>query len=309
MLLHRVYTVTTPANRDLGLVLPLTISLDANTQASLVEQESGMQLLVDRKIDNTRLELIKSSNYYNKLPDGTEEPISTLRLVDDDAPEYILSQDFVSALTFLTDVPITLSRPPLSDRFVPETEEDRMLLERLGTDQLYSRASSLISVRSFSLSNATDNTIIDLLPRRVGLRLYANAVKADLAVAQFRELWRILEAAFGRIDEELVALLAKYEPARKLHFDETEIKQLHVLRGRASHAQSSAGIKELVYVDQECAKQLPRLKNLCERVLLTKKAWGYPTLGTKELIPLAGYIGPANSMVMFTQPSEKPSNQ
>ncbi len=307
MLLHTVYTVTTPTNRVLELVLPLTLSLDTNTQASLVEQESGMQLRVDRKIDHTRLELVKSSNYYKKLPDGTQEPISTLRLVDDEAQEYILSQDFISALTFLTDVPITLSRPPLSDRFVPETEEDREHLERLGTDQPYSRASSLVSMRSFSLSNATDDTITDLLPRRVGLRLYANAMKADLAVAQFRELWRILEAAFGERDDKLVALLAKYEPARKLRFDEAEIKQLLVLRGRASHAQSSAGIKELVYVDQECAKQLPRLKNLCERVILTKKAWGYPTVGTDELLPLAGFIGPANSIVMFKQPDVKPS--
>ena len=102
MLLHTVYTVTTPDNRVLGLVLPLTISLDANTQASLVEQENGMQLLVDRKIDHTKLELVKSSNYYKKLPDGTEEPIPTLRLIDDEAPEHILSQDFISALTFLT---------------------------------------------------------------------------------------------------------------------------------------------------------------------------------------------------------------
>jgi hypothetical protein len=71
-------------------------------------------------------------------------------------------------------------------------------------------------MRSFSLSKATDNTITDLLPRRVGLRLYANAMKADLAVAQFRELWRILEAAFGKRDDELVARLANYEPAREL---------------------------------------------------------------------------------------------
>ncbi len=307
MLLHTVYTVTTPANRVLGLVLPFTISLDTKMQASLVEQDRGMQLLVDRKIDHTRLKLVKDGSYHKQLPDGTEEPIPTLRLVDNEALEYILSQDFISALTFLTDVPISLSRPPFSDRFVPETEEDRELLERLGTDQPYSRGSSIVSMRSFSLSKATDNTITDLLPRRVGLRLYANAMKADLAVAQFRELWRILEAAFGKRDDELVALLANYEPAGKLRFDEAEIKQFLVLRGRASHAQSSVGIKELVYVDQECARQLPRLKNLCERVILTKKAWGYPTVGTDELLPLTCFIGPANSIVMFKQPSEKSS--
>ena len=307
MLLHTVYTVVTPANKVPSLVLPLTISLNANTKASLVEQESGIQLLIDRKIDHTRLELATDSGYYKELPDGTHEPIPTLRLVNDEAPEHILSQDFISAITFLIDVPITLSQPLHSDRFVPETDEDRELLERLGTDQPYNRISVLSNIRSFSLNGVTVRTITDLMPRRVGLRLYANAMKANLAVAQFREFWRILEAAFGKSDDELVALLVEYEPARKLGFDEAEVKQLLVLRGRASHAQSSAGIKELVHVDQECSKQLPRLKNLCERVILTKKSWGYPTTGTDELLPLAGFIGPDNSMTIFQTPSEESS--
>ena len=307
MLLHTVYTVVTPANKVPGLVLPLTISLDADTKASLVEQEGDIQILVDRKIDHTRLELVEVSGRYKKLPDGTEKPVPTLRLVEDEAPEHILSQDFISALTFITDVPIALSRPPHSDRFVPETDEDRELLERLGTDQPYHRFSARASIRSFSPSGITIKTITDLMPRRVGLRLYANAMKANLAVAQFREFWRILEAAFGERGDKLVALLAKYEPARKLGFDEAEVKQLLLLRGRASHAQSSAGIKELVYVDQECSSQLPRLKNLCERVILTKKSWGHPTVGTDELLPLTSFIGPANSMTIFQTPSEEPS--
>ncbi len=305
MLLHTVYTVVTSANKIPSLVLPLTISLDANTKASLVEQESGIQLHIDRKIDHTRLELVEVSGRYKKLPDGTEEPVPTLRLVEDEALENILSQDFISALTFLTDTPITLSRPPHSDRFVPETDEDRKLLERFGTDQPYDRISAAVSTRSSSTRGVTIKTITDLMPRRVGLRLYANAMKANLAVAQFREFWRILEAAFGERGDKLVALLAKYEPARKLGFDEAEVKQLLLLRDRASHAQSSAGIKELVYVDQECSSQLPRLKNLCERVILTKKSWGYPTVGTDELLPLAGFIGPANSMTIFQASSDR----
>src|SRR5205085_9366951 len=119
----------------------------------------------------------------------------------------------------------------------------------------------------------------------------------------------ILEAAFGKRDDELVALLAKYEPARKLDFDEAEVKQLLVLRGRASHAQSSAGIKELVYVDQECSKQLPRLKNLCERVILTKKDWGYPTIAADELLPLTSFVEPANRLVIFRSTIEEPSGE
>src|SRR5258708_26618481 len=106
MLLHTVYTVVIPANRALDVSLPLTISLDADTKASLVEQESGIQLLIDRKIDHTRLELVTDSGYYKELPDGKHEPIPTLRLVDYQAPEYILSHNFYSAPTFLTSLPI-----------------------------------------------------------------------------------------------------------------------------------------------------------------------------------------------------------
>src|SRR6266516_1665284 len=125
MLLHTVYTVVIPANNALDISLPLTISLDARTKASLLDLENGIQLLIDCKVDTKKL-----------------------RLVDDEAPEHILSQDFISTLTFLTDVPITLSKPPHSDRFVPETDEDRELLDRLGTNQPYSPISALVSMRS-----------------------------------------------------------------------------------------------------------------------------------------------------------------
>src|SRR5438034_590623 len=201
--MNTAYTVATPVNMALGVELPFTMTLDADTEASLVEEEGRIQLLIDRKIDHTSLELATDSSYYKKLPDGKHEPIATLRLVKDEAAQHILSQDFISALTFLTDVPITLSRPPLSVRIVPETEEDRELLERLGTEQPYHRSSALVRMRSFSLNGATVETITNLMPRRVGLRLYANAMKADLAVAQFRELWRTLEAAIGKRDDEL----------------------------------------------------------------------------------------------------------
>ncbi|SRR6266487_1668009 len=148
MLLHTVYTVVIPANNALDISLPLTISLDARTKASLVELENGIQLLIDCKVDPTKLELVRDHGRYKELPDGKQEPIPTLRLVDDEAPEHILSQDFISTLTFLTDVPITLSKPPHSDRFVPETDEDRELLDRLGTNQPYSPISALVSMRS-----------------------------------------------------------------------------------------------------------------------------------------------------------------
>src|SRR6266496_789181 len=111
MLLHTAYTVVTPANMVESFVPPPPVSLDADTIATFVEQASGIQLHIDRKIDHTRLELVEVSGRYKKLPDGTEKPVPTLRLIEDEALENILSQDFISALTFLTDVSIALSRP------------------------------------------------------------------------------------------------------------------------------------------------------------------------------------------------------
>jgi hypothetical protein len=57
---------------------------------------------------------------------------------------------------------------------------------------------------------------------------------------------------------------------------------MRVLRGRASHAESKAGYDELVAVERECGRKVARLKNLVERVLLTKKNWGYPTVAVDE---------------------------
>src|SRR5260370_21179792 len=176
MLRHTVYTVITPANSTLGVNLPIAVDLDATTKASLVEQEDSIQLLIDRKIDHTKLELVKDSWHPKDLPDVEHEPIPTLRLVDDEAPEYILAQDFISILTFFEDIPITLSKPFHGDQFVPETDEDRELLERFGTDKPYDHISVLSSMRSFSTRGITNKTVTDLMSKRVGLRLYANAM-------------------------------------------------------------------------------------------------------------------------------------
>ncbi len=130
------------------------------------------------------------------------------------------------------------------------------------------------------------------------MRLYSDAVKLPLEVAQFRELWRVLESAFARSDDELVKLLTSYPPAQQLAFDDAELQDLLVLRGRASHAQSKAGVLELIAVERDCGKRLGRLKSLVERVILTKEHWGYPTVGVEELAPLQAYVGPHGEPVI-----------
>jgi hypothetical protein len=140
------------------------------------------------------------------------------------------------------------------------------------------------------------------------LRIYADALKLGTGAARFRELWRVLESAFNRQDDELVALLADYPPARAMAFSRDELKQLLVLRGKASHAASRAGVKQLLAVERECSHRLARLKNLAERVILTKRSWGYPTRGVDELVPLSAYVVPAEAERRgFDNPTTRPA--
>ena len=65
-----------------------------------------------------------------------------------------------------------------------------------------------------------------------------------------------------------------------------------ILRGRASHAESKSGIRELRDVITETRNALPRLKNLAEQVILTKKTWGIPTQDIERLARLTSHAGP-----------------
>jgi hypothetical protein len=260
--------------------------------------EDGLRLVLERSVDPSRLEVVPNSGWFRELPGGEREPLPRLRLVDDQPPEHILAEDFASAVTFLTDVPLTLSRPIQEDRFVPQNDRDEKLLESLGTDEPYYETGVRVMSRTFNPEVNADG-VSALLTRTAGVRLYADALQLTLDVAKFRELWRVLESAFANTDEDLVQLLASYPPTQQLSFDAEELRDLLVLRGRASHAQSKVGVSELIAVERECGRRVARLKNLVERVILTKKSWGYPTIGVDELTPLGGYVGPSGEQVIF----------
>ena len=122
------------------------------------------------------------------------------------------------------------------------------------------------------------------------MRIDATALALGTSSARFREVWRLLEAAFQLKDNDLIQRLAErlpeYGPVRQLGFDRDELRELHTLRGRASHAESRSGVHELEHVERECGARVARLKCLAERVILTKKSWGSPTTGVEELSPL-----------------------
>ena len=154
---------------------------------------------------------------------------------------------------------------------LPETDLDREVLAALGADQPLQLLTGRLSIRTGTLSVLTPETLAHLLEREVGLALYNDAVSLSQPVAQFREFWRVLEAAFGEDGDELVALLSAFPPVQELGYTETELKHLLLLRGRASHAE--------------------RIRCLAEQVLLTKKTWGLRGLGVRRL-------GRLRSMVM-----------
>jgi hypothetical protein len=299
MLLRTEHKILLPSGHELPAIdIPTDLELEKGVLATLYDRDDHLALVIDRKVDIKELRLAEVSGIFKYRDDGSKEPIRTLSINNDEDPEPFLAQDFVSGLTFLTDVPLSITSGSNPSCFVAETKEDEDALKSFGTDRFHNPLTAHVSTRTFGSAVSTDR-LKGLMSRKVGLRLYASAVNASLATAQYRDLWRVLESAFSRAGDALVELLASYEPAQKLGFDKVELDELRILRGRASHAQSRTGLKEIIYVDKECERQLPRLKNLCERVILTKKEWGSPTIAVDEVLPLQSFMGKDGTLNIF----------
>jgi nitrogen-specific signal transduction histidine kinase len=110
----------------------------------------------------------------------------------------------------------------------------------------------------------------------------------------------VLESAFGQKDKALVNSLAEYKPAKEIKFDAVELKELLTLRGRASHAETSVPDIELTRVEGLCDDKLPRLRNLVERVILTKRTWGAPSGGIHNSPPpVMSYVNKDGGVVVI----------
>lgn len=205
-----------------------------------------------------------------------------LVLLQDDSRETDLVRHFIDAVAFISDAPLSVGRT-LDDRYIPEDSSDRDLLDRLGSDRVYEATQAAFVSRTFYPLQIDEECVEPLLRRKAGLRLYAEALRAQTPAQEFRDLWRVQESAFRLQDDALVATLANFEPAIALGFTKTELKRLSVLRGQASHAKSRLGVDDLVRVEQECRAQMPRVKALAERVILTKKEWGSPSLAVDAI--------------------------
>jgi hypothetical protein len=212
-----------------------------------------------------------------------------------DVSEFLASM--IHAFAFITDVPMRYSVRGRS--LIPECTEDEALFERFGTRGLYPSLTMIGSTRSFLLTSLTPELLAALIAKEPALAMYARALEHGDSTASYRELWRILESAFGASDKKLVVLLAGFEPATDMEFTVQELKALLTLRGRASHLNSKKGRREYQAVRHETDEKLPRLKSLVEQVVLTKCNWGVEDVDIKPILRLEAYVNPKGEVTLL----------
>jgi hypothetical protein len=280
---------------ELQVELPLTVEFDAGTSATLDKQDDGsLRLVIDYPVDPLELTIEPKTGMYEARVEGGRREIAALRVPEN---KNIQAIDFTTALTFLTDTPMRVNRPFPPSELVPESVQDRAALDALGTTRVYVEGGVQPSIRTFNGVVDAD-AIRALTPKTVGLRLYADAIALSADVARYRELWRVLESAFGLQDDALVAALAGFAPAQELSFERDELRQLLILRGQASHAATSGGLDEILRVGEQTRRKGDRVKCLVERVILTKRTWGSRGNGVEELTPAVSWVGPQGQIVI-----------
>jgi hypothetical protein len=76
-------------------------------------------------------------------------------------------------------------------------------------DEPYARTGAQVAIRTVPLEICPDNLAVLAAGPRVGVRLYADALRLSLPTSSYREFWRVLESAFGKKDKALVQSLAE----------------------------------------------------------------------------------------------------
>jgi hypothetical protein len=279
--LQLVHALSLPHVRDV-LAVPLQLTLPDGTVISVSapgDDSPKIELVLVTSIDVSQLYISVS-----ELPPGERTLV---------APEvqYLrdVASDFAGALSFLTDSALVPRSPKAA--LLPDSTDDEELLRShpYPVDDGTIRTVHAL-IRAIDPAAISRERLLKLLAKQEGLHLYREALRLETPVAQYRELWRLLESAFGCQDEELAQRLADYPPAVALRFTIAELRKLLIIRHRTSHAATRAGLAELRSASSQAAKLLDRLKCLAERVLVTKASWGAPTLEVDELSPLANYF-------------------
>lgn len=122
MLLRTVFIVTPGAVGLQDMALPLEVMLNDDVRVSLYAHEDGrLRAAVHRVVDTSQLDVVlEGSGWFTESPEGQQKPLPRLRLRSGMPAERVVMDDFVSALTFLTDAPLSISRPHNEDAFIAE---------------------------------------------------------------------------------------------------------------------------------------------------------------------------------------------
>lgn len=304
MILRNTYIVTPRSLVQQLHELPLQLDLEGGSHLHLSEEdgdEEGKELrLVREHPVKEPLEIeLENSGWSEILADGSKVPLPRLRIPPGSGPSQRYLDDFIDCLSFLTDLPVHV-RHVGRGKLIPESQDEIDLIEKVGSDEPFTPTELTISVRTTSLMVDEDNIRALMAGPRVGVRLYADALRLSLPTSKFREFWRVLESAFNQKGKSLVKCLANYKPAMDICFDEEELNELLVLRGRASHAETSVPDIELNEVEGLCQSKITRLSTLVERVILTKRTWGARSGGVRKPAPaVMSYVGKDGGMVVI----------
>jgi hypothetical protein len=284
---HAVQRLASPVTFQAPPPLDATVTFEATAEEARVT--------LNARVDPTRLS-------------ATTTPTGHRFLVLPEADLLrALPTAFADLIAFLLDTPVHLVLQELTMN--PDSLEDDAVLQRLGawTFDWGSLGSIHFETRAFLLRDLDEGRVTKLLGKSVGLGIYKEAISTTRSTMRFRELWRVLESAFGCRNDQLVAILSEYAPAMQLGFTKGELEQLLVLRGRISHASTrpSRASHEFESVRAEVDRRLDRLKGLTERVLVTKREWGRKTLGVDELARVHVYRDATGGLVVVKWPQDQ----
>lgn len=204
-------------------------------------------------------------------------------------------------LTFSLEISVKFYGKPGFTEFVTESQFDEQILRYFGNLRTYTEVRASFSIRTPASLLFDNSTLEALLEREVGLAILCDALATTRPIGRYREFWRVLESAFALKNKPLVDQLSKFPPVLELGFDKSEIKEMWIIRGRASHAESSSGLQEYATVSSEVENRLERLRFLTIQVLLTKATWGQRSLGVRRLAHIRSCVRKDGIPVIFNQ--------
>jgi hypothetical protein len=244
-------------------------------QIEPTDRPGRWNVLVEGTVDPSQLSLATEN-----LPttDGGEP--AKMLLAPEAASFQGFLQDVINALSFLYGRELPL-HSNMSKVLTPEGPADDAVLAKFGTTEPYQTIAVRFAMgRTVADIPPSQELIEELVKRSPGLRLYAGAPGP---VARYRDLWLVLESAFGADGDKLITLLAEYPPVAKRGLSREDLEQLLVIRGRASHAATKAPGREWWQIQDLVSEHLGTLLSLVDLVVLTKKSWASPTTGVEQL--------------------------